>query len=135
MNMSDCDANDTPMPENFGFKSERAPPQHEDLCAFEKDLYEMARTVKFEYRPNVFQRRLANDVKTIKSSPTLYIPADKTTNLYKMDVKDYRKLLQENISAKYKKIDASNLKNINKEAKEIAEELKLDDRIERFPGK
>ena len=34
-------------PEGYGFKSEKTPPQHEDLGAFERDLYEMARTVKF----------------------------------------------------------------------------------------
>ena len=98
----------------------------------------MARSVKFEYRPNAFQRRLADDVKGIQSSSTLYIPyipADKTTNIYKMKVKDYQKLLQENITAKYIKKDASNLRNIHQEAKEITKELKLDDRIERFPDK
>ena len=60
----------------------------------------------------------------------LYVPADKTTNLYKVSVDEYEKLLDKNIQNDYKKsiiTDANKLLNIDKG---VAEELDLDDRIE-----
>ena len=64
----------------------------------------------------------------------LYVPADKTTNLYKVSVDEYEKLLDKNIQNDYKKstiTDANKLLNIDKG---VAEELDLDDRIE-IPAK
>ena len=60
----------------------------------------------------------------------MLVAADKTTNIYKMDVDNYRKLLRDNITSTYKKADKSLTKKINQEAKHIAEKLKLDNRIE-----
>ena len=60
----------------------------------------------------------------------LYVPADKTTNLYKVSVDEYEKLLDKNIQNDYKKLtitDANKLLNIDKG---VAEELDLNDRIE-----
>ena len=60
----------------------------------------------------------------------LYVPADKTINLYKVSVDEYEKLLDKNIQNDYKKstiTDANKLLNIDKG---VAEELDLDDRIE-----
>ena len=78
---------------------------------------------------------LRSVVRTIQSSSKLFIPADKSTNLYKMQVQDYKKLLHENITAKYQKTDRKNINIVNHEAKELAEDLQLDDRIERFSEK
>ena len=64
----------------------------------------------------------------------MLISADKTTNLYKIEVNNYKKLITDNITSAYCKADASATTNINSEAKEIAEKLKIDDRIEQpFP--
>ena len=46
-----------------------------------------------------------------------------------MSVEDYEKLLTENISSTYKKYDDKIVKNINNEAKSIAKELKIEDRV------
>ena len=62
----------------------------------------------------------------------MYVSAYKTTNLYKMSKDDYTKLLKESITTNYKKTDHSVINSINKEAKGIAEKLKLDDKIECF---
>ena len=56
----------------------------------------------------------------------------KSNNLYKVSKDTYSKLLQDNITKSYKKSNVSVINNINKEAKVIAAELKLDDRIEQF---
>ena len=94
------------------------------------DLYELARSITFKPMTNSFQKNLQKDIQFIKSSNKMFVAADKTTNIYKMDVDNYRKLLRDNITSTYKKADKSLTKKINQEAKHIAEKLKLDNRIE-----
>ena len=64
----------------------------------------MACSVKFRRVLNPFQAQLAKDTNAINRSTTLYVPADKTTNLYKVEVKDYEKLLHDNITTTYQKV-------------------------------
>ena len=68
----------------------------------------------------------------INKDPLLFILADKSNNLYKVSKDTYIKLLQDDITKSYKKSNVTLINNINKEAKAIAAELKLDDRIEQF---
>ena len=95
-------------------------------------MYEMIRSIEFRNSSDEFQKQLAADITKIKETTSLIIPADKTTNFYSMSVEDYEKLLTENISSTYKKCDGKIVKNINNEAKSIAKELKIDDRVEQF---
>ena len=115
--------NSRPASNTFGFKTELAPPQHHSLNAFENDLYKMARNIEFRNKPNEFQQKLAADINSIRSSPNLLIPADKTTNLYEMSAKDYNKLLHDNITKSYKKALDSFETEIKREAKAIATSL------------
>ena len=95
----------------------------------------MARSVSFCKVSNPFQNKLACDVKTINSSPDLFIPADKTTNLYKIEVNNYEKLLQDSITTKYQKSNGNIVRQINLKAKQLAKNLKLDNRIEQLSEK
>ena len=72
------------------------------------------------------------DVKEINSSNDLLVSADKTTNVYKMSKDTYRKMLTENITKTYKKADNKIIKDINKEAKKIAVNLKLEEKMESY---
>ena len=56
--------------------------------------------------------------------------ADKTNNLYELTTDEYNKLLTENISKAYKKPILSIMYTINAETKVIAQDLKIDERIE-----
>ena len=47
---------------------------------------------------NPFQAQLAKYTNAIKKSMALYVPNDITTNLCKVEVKDYKKLLQDSIT-------------------------------------
>ena len=60
----------------------------------------------------------------------MFVPVDKTTNLYEMPPNDYKKLLYENITKTYKKLTYRLEHAINMEAKHIAKNIKLGDRIE-----
>ena len=81
-------------------------------------------------RKSNFQRKLQKEVKEIKRSNTLLIPADKTTNMYKIKTEKYKKLLRDNITSSYKKVDQNTVDEINQEAKDIANKLKIADRVE-----
>ena len=60
---------------------------------------------------------MKTDIVSYKMSKDIYIFADKTNNLYKTDVKNYNKLLINNISKTYKKSDSATFNKINREAK------------------
>ena len=123
--------------ETFGFKSEYSAPASEDLKLFENDLYDLAKNIEFKpsdeiKRCNKFQHQLSQDIKSIKSSNNLFVPADKTTNVYKVKTADYRKLLTSNITKQYKKANIGAKDEIDSEAKQITSRLRLDDRVEQM---
>ena len=84
--------------ESFGFKSTTTPPQSDRLNVLENDLYEMVKGVVFRMPRNNFQSKMKEDVAVLKSSTSMLIPADKTTNLYEMSRGDYQKLFHENVT-------------------------------------
>ena len=90
----------------------------------------MVQNIEFKKVKSNFQMKLSNDVKNTKKNPKLLIPADKTNNLYELTTEEYNRLLFKNISKTYKKSTVSPIDAINTEAKAIAKELNLDQRIE-----
>ena len=62
-------------------------------------------------------------------SDKLLVPADKTSNFYRMDTTSYNDLLQKNINKTYKKVTQGTTSSIELKAKVIAKKLHLDDRI------
>ena len=79
---------------------------------------------------NHFQNKLHEKVPHINKSDKAFILADKTTNVYKVPAKDYNKLLTDNITKDYKKSSHKCVDKVNKDAKKLAQKLKLDERIE-----
>ena len=95
----------------------------------EKDLFELAKTVKFGNRNDKFQNEIKDDINKIKSSLNVLITADRTTNMYELTPKEYKNLLRNNVTKTYRKAPPRLEKAINLEAKEIAQNINLDDRI------
>ena len=116
--------------ETYGFKSKQYPSQIKELDMFEKDLFELVKSVKFRNSNDEFQNEIKDDINKIKSSSNVFIPADKTTNMYELTPKEYKKLLRNNVTKTYRKAPPRLEKAINLEAKEIAKNINLDDRIE-----
>ncbi|CAB4041579.1 Hypothetical predicted protein, partial [Paramuricea clavata] len=88
--------------------------------------------IKLTGRGNVkcgFQKKISSDVKNIRKNESLFVPADKTTNFYKMDPPSYNQLLQRNITKTYKKISTQTVSSIENRSKSIANKLNLTDRI------
>ena len=69
-------------------------------------------------------------MKSVKEDNYLVVKADKSTNFYRMKPCDYKDLVDKNIQKSYKKANKGQEARINKDAKAIAEELDLSDRIE-----
>ena len=93
----------------------------------------MVKNIKFINVCNNFQSPLTTDVTKINKSSNLFVPADKSNNLYELSADSYKKLLKENVTASYQKTATSTLDRINAEANPIAHNQKLEDRIESFP--
>ena len=119
-----------PGKETYGFKSKYHPTQCKYLEAFEKDLFNIANSLKFRPIHNHFQETMKEDITQIKSSCDIFIFADKTKNLYKSPPEEYKKLLFNNITKSYRKSIKGLEKAINMKAKHISEKLELNNRIE-----
>ena len=118
--------------ETYGFRTSASPPVIKDLTAFETDLHELVASIEFRKAQNEFLDRLDSDVQNIKSCKKVIIPADKTSNFYHLSVDDYYKLIPKNISAEYRKSPPGTTDTINSHASDIANKLKLKDRMQKF---
>ena len=116
--------------ETYGFKSRLQPEIIKELKPFEDRLLQLVRNIEFKPRSNDFQQRLREDIKESINHQDIIVKADKTSNFYRMEPKEYQRLLDVNIQDSYKKAPADQAKTINKEAKRIADLLKLSDRID-----
>ena len=113
----------------YGFKTRYFPAVVDELTSFENDLMIMIKNIQFKSIKNDFQNKLKEDINEIKNSNKIFVPADKSRNIYKMEKEQYNKLLHENITKTYKKTNKSRINAINKTAKKIASDLELEDRI------
>ena len=60
--------------------------------------------VEFRNINNKFQEKLKNDIKELRKSDKVFVSADKSLNIYKMEKDEYKKLLFENVTKTYKKV-------------------------------
>jgi hypothetical protein len=89
------------------------------------------RNIEFSNRTNEFQKKLNEDKKKIDAENRLIVPADKTTNLYKMEADAYKKLRVAAVTKDYKKAKDSLVKNMIKEDKKIVEKLEIESRVQK----
>ena len=121
--------------ERYGFKSRKQAPPDKDLKAFEDELIGLVQKVETRYFSNPLQERMKEDIKKIKECNKMIVPADKTANLYCMEVQQYKDELRNNITKDYKVSRTDVLKSINSESAVIAERLELSDRVEAIAEK
>lgn len=116
--------------ESFGFKSTSNPPFMKEIKPFEDEMFELVHNIKFKPFKNEFQDQLKSDKNIIESTDKVIVKADKTANLYKMDIQTYNNHMVNVISKDYKKCDKEKLVSANKEAANIAKSFSLEDRID-----
>ena len=90
------------------------------------------KNIEFGNINNSFQKNLNDDFKRINTTKIVLVKANKSRNIYQLDKDDYKKYLRENIARTYKKSTKKGLNAANKQAKKIAEELNIDNRIEKI---
>ena len=100
------------------------------MLNFENRLINMIENIKFRNNKCRFQTKLSSDViNYTKNSNELLVPADKTTNFYKMNESSYNELLHKNITKTHKKVSPTVASAIEKKTKSLVQKLNLDDRI------
>ena len=114
----------------FGLNSACCPPQITEMKDFEDDLTWTIKNINFRKVHDQFLSTLSNNLKKVRQSRNLMIFANKTWNLYEMDAQAYDKLMTEGITKSYQLGDEKNIEDINQKLQEIANELKITDRIE-----
>ena len=75
--------------ETFGFRTTKSLPAVIELEEFQGKMFSLVQNVKFKKINNEFQKCLTQDMNNIKSDNKLMIPADKTSNFYKLDTPSY----------------------------------------------
>ena len=123
-------ANDYAKLETFGFPTENTAPYNNELAAFEQDVFNLMKNAEYDDTCTPFQRKLAQDVKSIRNNTHVLVSADKTTNIYQLTPDEYSKLFTDNVTANYKISQNAVKRSIDLEAKRIAKDLNLSDRIE-----
>ena len=114
----------------YGLRSKRAAPHVPEMKPFEDDVAKMLENIKFRRYSDEFINQLEDDKKRIRTSPNVFIPADKTRNMYEMSAADYDKLLTENVTKTYRLADDNTANDINNQLKSIATHLDIANRIE-----
>ena len=115
--------------ETHGFNSTKSSPPVPHMLKFENRLINMINNLKFRNVNCNFQNQLSSDIENIKKSHYLLVPADKTTNFYKIESSSYNELLNKKITKTYRKVSHSATFSIESETKSIEQKLNLDDRV------
>ena len=116
--------------EKYGLKSRKCPPQIDEMKAFEAAMFNLIGSLEFREVKDDFQKKMRTDIAKIRKSNEVFLPSDKTRNLYAMDKDQYGRLLQENITKNYTHAPEAAYDNINGEAQVIATDLKIADRVD-----
>ena len=101
------------------YPTRHSAPECELLKPFENALYLLIRSIELRSYNSQFQKKLLKDIKTINKSKKLVMFSDKTRNLYFIDKKEYKQILHETLTEKYRKADSSLLNTINSEVLSI----------------
>ena len=121
--------------ETYGFKTTNTAPLITELREFEDKMLNIIQNIEFTNERSEFQQKLSRDITKIQKDDKMYVAADKTTNFYRVSPDSYQELLKTNITKTYKKAPSNNAKQIIAEEKKIANELKLDNRIDALAEK
>ena len=115
---------------SYGLKNGRSPPQVKDLIQFEDNLVRIVKQLKFCKVENNFQKILREHMKEVQTSKKAVTPADKTSNMYKLNKNEYQNLLRNAITRTYKKANESIGTKINKEDITFAKQADTLDKVE-----
>ena len=105
--------------ETYGLKSQKTPSPINELAAFENDLIELVKNIKFPTVHNQLQAMLKSDIKLIQQSSKTLTPAYKTSNMYRLTKEKYNKMRRNAITSAYKKANGNIKKIIDEKGKKV----------------
>ena len=116
----------------YGLKTSKSPNQVKELASFENDLLDIVKNVEFDerFKRTPFQEKLKKDVGSITQSKKTLTAADKTSNMYRLTKSEHEKLVNNAVTATYKKAPEGIKTKIDKEGIKIAEKAGVLDRME-----
>ena len=77
--------------ETYGFPSTKNAPQSKSLINFEQDITHLISNLEYSDHRTPFQKKILSDISRIRKSNELHVFADKTPNIYRLDVPSYNK--------------------------------------------
>ena len=69
---------------HYEFNSRSCPPHIDELKPFEDNMVKLIENVEFKRSHDRFQNTLKRDIAYIRGSQAVFMPADKTRNLYRV---------------------------------------------------
>nr|XP_047123016.1 uncharacterized protein LOC124806296 [Hydra vulgaris] len=115
---------------NYGLKTSNHPKQITEMLAFENELIDLVKHIKFRKVQSNFQNKLKQDINIIRKSNQTYTYADKTSNLYKLSKNDYNHLLRNAITSNYKLSNSNVINKVNIEGKRLLKNHEVFDKID-----
>ena len=113
-----------------GLRSTRCPGKVNELVPFEKDLIALAKNVKFRKVKNLFEKKLQQDIKMIRTSDKTMTFPDKTNNMYRLRKDQYNTLLNNFITSTYKRSNSNIKKKINISGRNILKDKEVIQRMD-----
>ena len=100
------------------------------MIPFENDLIALVKDIRFRKTNSAFQRKISEDMKSVRLSNKTLTPADKTSNMYRLTKEEYQHHLKNAITATYKKVNKNESRIINKEGIKYAHSADIINKIE-----
>ena len=88
----------------YGFPTTKSPPPIKELNEFEDKMLKLIQNIEFKKDKCQFHKQLSQDTSKIKADAKMYIPADKTTNYYRLNTDSYNQLINTAITKSYKMV-------------------------------
>ena len=117
------------VPKDYSFKCLNCPPQIKKLSSLENELFNLLNIIQFRKVQGEFKRKLKEDIQLFNSESKTQTFADKTTNLYKLEKKQYKKPLKHSVTTTYERVNKKIEKQINLEGKNIVKDKTIANRI------
>ena len=109
------------MHQTYGLKTFNCPPKIKEMVLFELELWDLVNKIKFRKVSSNFQNQLKEDIKAIKKSKKIFVFADKTSNIYRIEKDEYNKVTNDAITSIYKRVHYKINNKVNPDGKKIIE--------------
>ena len=106
-----------------------------ELKEFERGLFDLTKNVKHRDKKEAktdFQMKLNDNIQKVKAETKVFVKGDKSSNYYLMDKEKEEELRMREINKDYKKAGDTVEADINREAKQFAADLDIEDRVFRM---